>query len=68
MKIGIKKRRELEEYTTHWLAYYDCKEMFDGMVLVNTARLIVESGIDDELRKHAKDLVANILKRLPSRG
>ena len=67
MKVGAKKRRELNEYTTRWLAYYDCREMFDGMVLMNTARLIVESGINDELRKHAKDLVTNILRILPSK-
>ena len=67
MKIETKKKKELEEYTTRWLAYYDCREMFSGMVLMDTASLIVESGINDELRKHAKDLVANILERLPSR-
>ena len=67
MRIGTKKRKELEEYTVHWLAYYDCREMFDGMVIVHTTRRMVECGIDDELRKHAKDLVANILKRLPSK-
>ena len=66
MKLSSKKKRELEDYTTHWLAYYNHREMFDGMVLMNTAGLIVESSINDELRKHAKDLVINILKRLPN--
>ena len=67
MKIGSKNKKEIEEYVTLWLAYYDCREIFDGVVLMNTARLIVESGINDELRKQAKDLVANILKRLPAK-
>lgn len=66
MKLGSKKRREIEDYATHWLAYYNHREMFDGMVLMNTAGLIVESSIDDELRTQAKDLVTNILKRLPT--
>ena len=61
------KVEELVDDVARWLAYYECREIFDGMVLMNTTRLIVESGIDDELRKHAKDLVTNILKRLPDK-
>ena len=65
MKISSKKKKELEEYTTHWLAYYNHMDIFDGPVPMNTARLLVEASIDDKLRKQAEDLVNNILKRLP---
>ena len=43
-----------------WLAYYNHREMFDGVVPMRTASLIVESSIDDELRKQARDLLEYI--------
>ncbi len=61
-------REKIEEYTTSWLAYYNHQEMFDGVVPMNTARLIAENSINDELRKQAKDLIDHILSLTVSSG
>ena len=58
-----KQVEELVEYVTRWLAYYNHREMFEGIVPMNTAQLIVESSIDAELRKQSKDLVVNMAEK-----
>lgn len=65
--MSSKERLEkLYDYATYWLAIYNHRDIFDGVVGIGAASIMIEASINDELRLMGKDIVDNILKRLAS--